>query len=277
MGNVDVGVSVTLNNGLKMPSVGLGVYKSESGTPLVNAIKYAWNAGYRHIDTASIYGNEQCVGDAMKQLQLPRVEMFITSKVWNDEQGYIGTKEAFQRSLNKLQTDYLDLYLIHWPVTALMLDSWKAMEELYHGGKIKAIGVSNFMEEHLQTIIDHGTIKPAVNQIEFHPRLVQQSLLNFCHDHKIQPIAWRPIMKGQVNDFEELKDLAVKYRKTPVQIVLRWDLQKGVLTIPKSVNKERIEENIDLFDFALTQEDMAIIDSLNTNERLGNNPYQVDF
>lgn len=268
---------VTLNNGLEIPSVGLGVYKTESGEELLNAIKYAYNAGYRHIDTASIYGNEQGVGDAIKQLEIPRDKMFITSKVWNSDQGYEQTKHAFSQSLQKLQTDYLDLYLIHWPVKAKFLDTWKALEELYKAGKVKAIGVSNFMIEHLQELRNNSNIVPAVNQIEFHPRLVQQPLLNFCHKNGIQPIAWRPIMKGQVNEIPELKSIAAKYGKSAVQIVLRWDLQKGVLTIPKSVNKSRINENMDIFDFELTNNEVSIIDALDRNERTSNDPYNVNF
>ena len=217
------------------------------------------------------------VGQAIKESGIPREEIFLTSKVWNSDQGYESTLNAFEESLKKLQTDYLDLYLIHWPKGELSIETWRAMEKLYEQGKIKAIGVSNFMIQHLEELLPSCRIQPMVNQYEFHPGLLQSDLLQFCKKHEIQPEAWSPIMKGRVNDIPVLKALAAKYQKSPVQVVLRWDIQKGVVTIPKSVTPERIRLNAEIFDFELTNEDMAKIDALDKSTRIGPDPYNFDF
>ncbi|HAH25526.1 MAG TPA: aldo/keto reductase [Prolixibacteraceae bacterium] len=270
--------SVKLSNGVEMPILGLGVFKSHEGEEVERAVKYALQIGYRSIDTAAMYGNEHGVGSAIIQSGVPRQEIFLTTKIWNSDQGYQSTFRAFEESLEKLQTNYIDLYLIHWPKGELSLQTWKAMVELYQKGEIRAIGVSNFMTPHLKHLMENASgIQPMVNQVEFHPRLVQPELLKFCHDNHIQPEAWTPIMHGIVNDIPVLQALAVKYQKSPVQVVLRWDIQKGVVTIPKSVNPERILHNADIFDFELSEEDMSKIDHLDKSARIGADPNNFNF
>jgi diketogulonate reductase-like aldo/keto reductase len=263
---------VKLYNGVEMPIFGLGVHRAKAGEEVETAVKCALQAGYRSIDTATYYQNEQSVGKAILESGIPREEIFLTSKVWNSDQGYHSTIKAFGQSLEKLQTNYLDLYLIHWPQNELTLETWKAMEELYRKGQVRAIGVCNFLVRHIKSLTDKSLTKPMVNQFEFHPELVQPELLQFCKDNQIQPEAWRPIMKGKVNDLPLLQALSAKYQKSPVQIVLRWDIQKGVVTIPKSVTPERIIHNADIFDFELGEEDIAKIDSLDKNARMGEDP-----
>lgn len=266
---------VTLSNGVEMPWVGLGVHRAGSGDEVVNAMKCALQAGYRSIDTATYYQNEHRVGQVVAGCGIPREEIFLTSKIWNTDQGYRSTIEVFESSLEKLQTSYLDLYLIHWPQPGTTFETWLAMEELYEKGKIRAIGVSNFMIPHLKRLMENARIKPMVNQVEFHPELVQPELLHFCKENGIQMEAWRPIMKGRVNEIPLLQELAEKYGKSAVQVVLRWDIQKGVVTIPKSVTPERIISNADIFDFELSEEDITRIDSLDRNARIGEDPFQI--
>lgn len=266
-----------LYNGVGMPWLGLGVHRAGVGSEVVSAIQCALQAGYRSIDTATYYQNEHRVGEAVVKSGIPREDIFLTTKVWNTDQGYHSTISAFEASLEKLQTSYLDLYLIHWPQPGTTLETWKAMEELYEKGKIRAIGVCNFLIPHLKRLMESSRIKPMVNQFEFHPELVQPELLQFCRDNRIQPEAWRPIMKGRVNEIEFLQELSDKYQKTPVQIVLRWDIQKGVVTIPKSVTPERITSNADIFDFELSADDLARIDKLDKNVRLGEDPNAHHF
>jgi diketogulonate reductase-like aldo/keto reductase len=258
-----------------MPWVGLGVHRAGSGDEVVNAMKCALQAGYRSIDTATYYQNEHRVGQVVAEIGIPREEIFLTSKVWNTDQGYRSTIEVFESSLEKLQTSYLDLYLIHWPQPGTTFETWRAMEELYEKGKIRAIGVSNFMIPHLKRLMENARIKPMVNQVEFHPELVQSELLQFCKENRIQMEAWRPIMKGRVNEIPLLQELAEKYGKSPVQVVLRWDIQKGVVTIPKSITPERIISNADIFDFELSAEDVDRIDGLDRNARIGEDPFQI--
>lgn len=260
-----------------MPWLGLGVFRAEDGKEVENAVITALQNGYRSIDTAAVYQNEKGVGEGIKNSGVPRDKIFLTSKVWNSDQGYKTTLKAFEESLNRLQTDYLDLYLIHWPKGKLSVETWKAMEELYGKGAIRAIGVSNFLVHHLKEFLPECNLVPAVNQVEFHPGLIQPELLDYCQTKGIQTEAWSPIMKGKVNDIPVLQALAVKYGKTPVQVVLRWDIQKGVVAIPKSVNPERIVSNADIFDFELTDEDMAKIDRLDNNKRIGPHPDHINF
>jgi len=268
---------VKLNNGVEMPWLGLGVFLSKEGTEVENAVKVALENGYRHIDTAAIYKNERGVGKAIIESGVPREDIFLTSKVWNTDQGYETTLKAFEESLEKLKTNYLDLYLIHWPKGKRSVDTWKALEEIYKKGRVKAIGVSNFLVHHLNDFLPECKIVPAVNQVEFHPELLQPELLQYCQKRGIQLEAWSPIMKGRVNDVPLMQELAAKYGKTPVQIVLRWDIQKGVVTIPKSVTSERIISNTNIFDFELSKEDMVKIDGLDKNGRIGGHPDFIPF
>ncbi len=268
---------VKLYNGVEMPWLGLGVYKSKEGEEVENAVKCALETGYRSIDTAAIYANEYGVGKAIRESGVPRCEIFLTTKIWNADQGYQSTFRAFEESLEKLQTDYVDLYLIHWPKGELSIETWKAMEKLYEQGRIRAIGVSNFLVHHLEYLLSNSRIKPMVDQVEFHPELVQPELLKFCKEHQIQSEAWTPIMRGKVNNIPVFLELAAKYQKSPVQIVLRWDLQKGVVTIPKSVTPERIRHNADIFDFELSSEDVEKIDKLDISARIGSHPDHITF
>lgn len=277
MNITDLNGTVKLSNGVSMPYFGLGVFGSKEGQEAIKAVRYALSAGYRLIDTAAMYGNERSVGQAVRESEVTREDVFITSKVWNSDQGYVETLKAFDHSLNNLGFEYLDLYLIHWPVPGKFKATWLAMESLYRDGRVKAIGVSNFMQHHLVDLFKTCEIQPMVNQVEFHPYQIQQSLLNFCTRNNIQYEAWSPIMKGKVNHIELLKLLSKKYGKSPVQIVLRWDLQKGVVTIPKSSHPERIRSNAELFDFELSKKDMDKIDQLDKNNRIGPDPINISF
>ncbi|UWE05040.1 aldo/keto reductase [Laceyella sacchari] len=273
--------TTTLHNGVKMPWFGIGVFKVEEGLELVHAIKTAIQYGYRSIDTAAIYENEAGVGqgirEGLKETGISREELFVTSKVWNADLGYESTIKAYETSLNKLGLEYLDLYLIHWPVEGKYKEAWRALETLYKEGRVKAIGVSNFHIHHLEDLMKDAEIKPMVNQVEYHPRLTQKELKAFCREHGIQLEAWSPLMQGQLLDHQVLKDIANKYGKSTAQVILRWDLQNGVVTIPKSTKAHRIAENAQVFDFALTDEEMERIDSLNQNKRVGPDPDNFDF
>jgi diketogulonate reductase-like aldo/keto reductase len=266
-----------LNNGVKMPWFGLGVWRVEEGIEVITSVKSAIAAGYRSIDTAAAYRNEEGVGQAIRESGVPREELFITTKLWNKDQGYESTLKAFDDSMEKLGLDYLDLYLIHWPVKGKYRETWRAFNKLYEGGKIKAIGVSNFQIHHLNDILADSDVVPAVNQVEYHPRLTQKPLLDFCKKQGIQLEAWSPLMQGMLLDQPELMKIAEKHHKSVAQIILRWDLQNGVVTIPKSVKEHRIIENADVFDFELTAEDMASIDQLNQDQRVGPDPDNFNF
>ena len=269
--------TVELHNGVEMPVLGLGVFQSKDGEEVVNAIHSALDVGYRSIDTASIYGNEKGVGTAIESCAVPRSDIFITSKVWNADQGYKQTLKAYEESLNRLKLDYLDLYLIHWPVKGLYLETWNAFEDLYNAGKVRSIGVSNFLVSHLDDLTKDCRIIPMVNQIEFHPYLVQQPLIDYCKSKEIVPEAWSPIMKGKAGEVPVLNEIAAKYGKTAEQVVLRWDLQKGVVTIPKSVKPERIKANSEIFDFKLSIGEINQIDKLDQNKRFGPDPSNFNF
>ncbi|OKL36513.1 aldo/keto reductase [Domibacillus mangrovi] len=268
---------VTLNNGVKMPQLGYGVYKVEDkeATPAVlNAIR----AGYRSIDTAALYGNERGVGKAIRECGVAREELFITTKVWNSDQGYEKTLKAFDESLEKLGLDYLDLYLIHWPMPAedTYVDTYKALEKLYADGRVKAIGVCNFNIDHLQRLLNECEVKPVLNQIECHPYLVQKELKAFCEENDIYVESWGPLMRGgAIFENEAVQSIAKKHGKTPAQVILRWHLQNDSIVIPKSVTPSRIEENIDVFGFELMPEDMDQITALDRGERTG--PVPAEF
>ncbi|WIL35125.1 glyoxal/methylglyoxal reductase [Bacillus stercoris] len=269
--------TVKLHNGVEMPWFGLGVFKVENGSEATESVKAAIKNGYRSIDTAAIYKNEEGVGIGIKESGVAREELFITSKVWNEDQGYETTLAAFEKSLERLQLDYLDLYLIHWPGKDKFKDTWRALEKLYKDGKIRAIGVSNFQVHHLEELLKDAEIKPMVNQVEFHPRLTQKELRDYCKKQGIQLEAWSPLMQGQLLDNEVLTQIAEKHNKSVAQVILRWDLQHEVVTIPKSIKEHRIIENADIFDFDLSQEDMDKIDALNKDERVGPNPDELLF
>lgn len=254
-----------LNNGVEIPFLGLGVFQTPAGETTQKAVLYALEAGYRHIDTAKIYRNEQDVGQAIKESPLPRSEIFVTTKLWNSDHGYDATIKACKQSLQRLGLDSIDLYLIHWPVERLRLDTWRAMETLLAEGLCRAIGVSNYMVWHLQELLDHYTVVPAVNQIELSPYnyLSRKEVVDFCGAKGIQVEAYSPLTKGKKLKDPKLVKVAIKYRKTSAQILIRWALEHKFVVIPKSSRRDRIYENANVFDFSISQEDMAYLDSFN--------------
>ena len=270
--------SLTLNTNASMPLLGLGVYKATAPGEVEGAIATALDLGYRLIDTASAYKNEEGVGRGIRSSSVPRKELFITTKLWNTAQRIGDIDGAFQRSLDRLGLDYVDLYLIHW-ASANYIETWKAMEEVYNAGKIKAIGVSNFQIHHLEDLMSHTEIIPMINQIETHPAFPQDELRAFMAQHAIIHEAWGPLGQGK-NDLltqAVLLELAEQYGKTPAQIVLRWHIERGIVVIPKSVTPSRIRENRDIFDFSLSKEDMDKVATLNTGERYSGNPDDQEF
>lgn len=270
---------VKLNNGVEMPWIGLGVFRIEDNEEAQRVVETALSVGYRHIDTAMYYHNEEAVGKAIKASGIPREEIFVTTKMWNADQRSGKVQEAFDASLKRLGLDYLDLYLIHWPVEGKFIEAWKTFEEIYRSGKVKAIGVSNFKHHHLDALAKEATVTPAINQIELHPYLTQQNDLDYCKKAGIQVEAWSQFAANQTGLFDEkiLVGLADKYSKSPAQVILRWDYQRGVVTIPKSANEKRMAENLDIFDFSLTDTEVLAINSLNKDMRIGPDPDKVDF
>lgn len=266
---------VKLNNGVEMPYLGLGVYLAGAGQETQQAVKHALQVGYRLIDTASMYDNEYDVGKVIRESPIPRQEIFVTTKLWNSDHGYDKSIKAFQKSLERLGLDYIDLYLIHWPVEGLRRDSWRALETLLDTGQCRAIGVSNYMIHHLEELLSHARIIPAVNQVEFTPFLYLKDLLDFCRTHGIQLESYSPLTRGKKFNHPLLQELSKKYQKTPAQILIRWNLQHRVVVIPKSFRPERIEENADVFDFNISEKDMQALDGLHQNYRVSWNPTRI--
>ena len=264
--------TVEIAPGVLMPRLGLGTFRSESGAEVEHEVGWALEFGYRGIDTASMYGNEEGVGRALAESGLARDEIFVATKLWNDEQGYDNALAACERSLTRLGLDHVDLYLIHWPLPATTRDTWRALERLRFEGLTRAIGVCNFLVPHLEGLLEFADVPPAVCQVEHHPRLQQPELRGFCKESGITMQAWAPIMRGAVAQIPEVVEISRAHGKTPAQVTLRWILQHGVTTIPKSVHRERIVENAGLYDFELTGVEMATIDSLDRGERLGRDP-----
>jgi len=266
--------TMTLNNGVEMPRFGLGVWRTQPGRETVDAVGWALDAGYRHIDTAMGYSNEAEVGECLRSSAVPRGQVFVTSKIQTNSLSYEGTKAALDESMGKLDIGYVDLYLIHWPVNDWQ-GAWRALEEACQAGRVRAIGVSNFMQHHLEKLFAMAQLRPVVNQIEYHPYLQQPDLVNFCHDNDVAITAWAPIMKGRVVNVPTLIEIGEWYGKSAVQVTLRWMIQTDIITIPKSANKGRIESNADIFDFELSEADIKAIDALDKNERIGPHPDNV--
>lgn len=277
MQNSGLATTVELSNGVAIPLLGLGVFKMEEGNEVQHAVQHAIEAGYKSIDTAKVYANEQGVGEAIRAASVNREDLFVTTKVWNSDQGYDAALRAFDKSLEELGFEYVDLYLVHWPVKGKYKDTWRALEHLYDAGRVRAIGVSNFLVHHLEDVMASAKVVPMVNQVEFHPRLQQPGLQSFCKDNGIQLEAWSPIMKGQVIDIPELVQIGEKYGKNAVQVTLRWLFQKQIVAIPKSSRKERIVSNVDIFDFELDADEMATIAGLDQHIRVGPDPDNFDF
>ena len=273
-----------LSNGYEIPCVGFGTWQITDEEVVVKSVTDAISAGYRHIDTAAAYENEESIGKAIKLSGVKREDLFVTSKVWNTERGYDKAMKAFEKTINRLGLDYLDLYLIHWPASSsqfdnweeLNLGTWKAMCELYKAGKIKAIGVSNFMEHHLSALMK-TEVKPMVNQIEYHPGFMQEETVKFCKENNILVEAWSPLGSGRLLDNQMLKDMAEKYGKTAAQVCLRACLQNGVVPLPKSATSSRINQNADIFDFEISANDMEKINSMPLYGASGHHPDKVDF
>lgn len=277
--------SIKLNNGVLIPQPGFGTFMTKDGEEAIQAVKWAVETGYRHIDTAAIYNNEKGVGEGIRQCGVSREELFVTSKVWNSERGYDKTLKAFDKTMNDLGLDYLDLYLIHWPAnerqfgkkaSKLNQETWRAMEKLYEEGRIKAIGVSNFMPHHIERLMEKATVKPAVNQIEFHPGLLQKECVEFCKEQEITVEAWSPLGRGELIFDELLMGLAEKYGSTVAQLIIRWVMQHDIVPLVKSTKQTRIEENFQVFDFEISGEDMQRIDEMKP-VRMGPDPDDADF
>jgi len=267
MAQLSFGATVKLNNGVDVPLLGLGVYQSAPGKTTRDAVRHALKCGYRLVDTARVYGNEQDVGLALRESGLSREEVFVTTKLWNSDHGYDSTTRACEESLRRLGLNYLDLYLVHWPVSGVRNESWRAMEKLLKDGKCRAIGVSNYTINHLSEMLASSNTIPAVNQVEFHPFLYQQKLLEYCRGHGIQLEAYSPLTRGERLNHPKVVEIAREHGRTPAQILIRWAVQHSVVAIPKSVRNERILENSRVFDFTLSPSEMKALDSLNEDFR----------
>lgn len=269
----------TLNNGLNMPVLGLGVFRSKDGEETYNAVRWALEAGYRHIDTAAVYGNEASVGRAIADSGIPRDQLWITTKLWNTEIRNRNEEAAFAESLKKLGTDYVDLYLVHWPVREDdgYLRVWAKMEQFYKEGRARSIGVSNYHVHHIESLLKIANVVPAVDQVECHPELTQVELADYCASKGIAFEPWSPLGAGKLLSHPVLTEIAAAHGKTTAQVILRWGLQRGFICIPKSVHKERIQSNAQFFDFELSDDEMQRIFALNTNTRVGSDPETFTF
>jgi len=275
MANLNIESTVKLNNNVRIPILGLGVYQTPPGRVTQNAVKFALSIEYRHVDTARIYGNEADVGEAVRKSGVPREQLFVTTKLWNADQGYDSALRACEASLKRLGFDYLDLYLIHFPVPETRKESWKAMKTLLEEGKCRAVGVSNFTIPHLEDLLEEHELVPAVNQVEFHPFLYQKELLEYCQRRGIQVEAYSPLARGEKLKHPRLTVVAAKYSKSPAELMIRWGLQHSLVVIPKSTREERIRENSQVFDFEISAEDMRSLDSLNEDLRLNWDPTNI--
>lgn len=266
--------SAILNSGHSIPLLGLGAFKIPDGISAVSVFEQAFEAGYRHVDTARVYGNEASVGKAIRQSSIPRDEIFLTTKLWNEDHGYTQARKALEKSLRTLQTDYVDLFLIHWPVAGKRMESWRALEDMMEEGLCRSIGVSNYMKRHLAELLMNCKIKPAVNQIEMHPFIYgyREDLVMFCRKNDIHISAYSPLTKGLKLNDPRLVGMARRYFKSPAQILIRWALQEGFSVLPKSENKERLQENLRVFDFTLPEEDMAMLNKMNEDLVTGWDP-----
>ncbi|WP_432723814.1 aldo/keto reductase [Staphylococcus equorum] len=273
---------IDFHNGNTMPQLGLGVFRVENDDTAKDAVKHAIINGYRSIDAALVYGNEEMVGrgiqEGMDAADIQREDLFITSKLWFDSFGKDNVEQGYQTSIDNLGLDYLDLYLIHWPGTdeSVMIETWKGMEALYESGKVKNIGVSNFNIEHLEVLKSQTSIKPVINQVEFHPYFTQQELRTYLDTESIYMESWSPLMNAEILTDETINAIAEEIGKSPAQVVIRWNIEHGVVTIPKSITPHRIEENINIFDFSLTANQIERIDALNENKRIGPNPLELN-
>ncbi|WP_381410546.1 aldo/keto reductase [Staphylococcus epidermidis] len=274
--------TVQFYNGRTMPKIGLGTYRVKDSDECRESVKHAIEQGYRSIDTAMIYGNEETVGqgikEGLKSTGLSREDLFITSKLWLTDFGHQNVEEAYRQSVEKLGLDYLDLYLMHWPGTneAVMIDSWRGMEDLYKQNQVKNIGVSNFTPEHFEALLAQVSIKPVINQVEFHPYLTQNKLRKYLEAQNIIMESWSPLMNSQILHDDVINEVANEVGKTPAQVVIRWNIQHDVVVIPKSVTPHRIEENLDVWNFELSDNQMERIDQLNQDKRIGPNPLEFD-
>ncbi len=263
-----------LSNGIEMPLLGLGVYDMH-GAEAEQAVQDALEIGYRLFDTASLYDNENEIGNALRNSSIPRTDVFVTTKLGNDDHGYDATLRAFEKSLEKLQMDYVDLYLVHWPVKGQRKESWKALEKLYNDKRVRAIGVANYLIEFLDELESYSSITPMLDQVEFTPWLFQGELLKYCQERNIQLQSYSPITRGVKLGDPRLVALAEKYDRTPAQVVLRWNLEHGISTIPKSVSRKRLTENFESLSFTLSKEDVALMDAFNENFRICDNPMEM--
>ena len=282
---ININSTYSLRNSYTIPCIGFGTFEVNDGDETINSVLEALKQGYRHIDTATRYNNEESVGLAIKQSGINRDEIFVTSKLWNSDQGYETTLKAFDTTLTKLDMEYLDLYLIHWPIPVnhkedweqSTYDTWRAMEKLYKDGKIKAIGVSNFKPHHLKALIEKAEIMPMINQIELHPSHLQEETVTFCIKNNILIEAWGPLSRGKIFTVKEIQEIANKYNKTIAQVTLRWHIQNGIIPLPKSVTPSRIKENLDIFDFELSLEDMIKINEITNCSGTGIDPDNISF